>query len=94
METVVVQGNGIEASHGSTTKNTFMEDGGWSAITVEGAEACQGELTIEDISVNNGIIDADGAQPHGAERVSDAQGAQVAGHNASMVSRGITGAGS
>ena len=53
-----------------------MDDG---IITVEGAEACQGEPTIEDGSVGNGIIDAGGAQSHGAERVSDAQGAQLVG---------------
>ena len=44
-----------------------MQDG---AITVEGAEACQGGLAIEDGSLGSGIIDADGAQPRGAERVS------------------------
>ena len=63
-----------------------MDDG---AITVEGAEACQGELTIEHGSVGNGIIDADGTQLHGAERVSDAQGVQLVGGNGSMVSGGI-----
>ena len=67
-----------------------MDDG---AAIVEGTEACQGELTIEDGSVSNGTIDADGAQSHGAERVSDAQGAQLVGrHLTSMVSGGIAGA--
>ena len=42
-----------------------MDDG---AITVEGAEACQGELAIGHGSLGNGIINADGAQSHGAER--------------------------
>ena len=41
-----------------------MDDG---AVTVEGAEACQGELTIEDGSLGNGIIDADGAQARGVQ---------------------------
>ena len=59
---------------------------------MEGAEACQGELAIEDGSVSNGIIDAGGAQARGAERVSDAQGIQVVGGNGSMVSGGIVGA--
>ena len=44
--------------------------------------------------MGNGIIDADGAQLHGAERVSDAQGVQLVGGNGSMVSGGIVGAGS
>ena len=68
-----------------------MDDG---AAAVEGTEACQGELAIEDGSLGNGFIDADGAQSHGAERVSDAQGVQVVGHHlTSMVSGGIAGAG-
>ena len=32
--------------------------------------------------MGNGTIDADGAQARGAEKVSDAQGVQVVGHNA------------
>ena len=51
METISVQDNGTEASHGTTMKDISMEDG---AITVEGAEACQGEIAIEDGSVCNG----------------------------------------
>ena len=43
--------------------------------------------------MSNGTIDADGAQVHGAERVSGAHGAQVVGSNGSMDSRGISGAG-
>ena len=62
------------------------------AAIVEGTETCQDELTIEDGSVGNGTIDADGAQPHGAEIVSDAQGVQLVRGNASMVSGGIVGA--
>ena len=61
---------------------------------VEGTETCQGELAIEDGSVGNGTIDADGAQARGAERVSGAQGIQVAGGNGPMVSGGIAGTGS
>ena len=64
------------------------------AVTVKGADACQGEITIEDCSVSNGTIDADGAQVRGAERVSDAHGVQVVGSNGSMGSGGIAGAGS
>ena len=63
------------------------------AAIVEGTETCQGELIIEDGSLGNGSIDADGAQSHGAERVSNAQGVQVVGHHlTSMVSGGIVGA--
>ena len=61
---------------------------------MEGTEECQDELTTEDGSVGNGTIDADGAQSHEAEWVSDAQGGQVVGHHlTSMVSGGIVGAG-
>jgi hypothetical protein len=60
---------------------------------VEGTETRQGELTIEDGPLGNGFIDADGAQSHGAERVSDTQGVQVVGHHlTSMASGGIVGA--
>ncbi len=90
METVVIQDNGIETSHGTTMGDISMDDG---AAAVEGAEACQGEPTIEDCSVSNGTIDADGAQSHGAERVSGAHGAQLVGGSGSMVSGGIVGAG-
>ena len=89
METVVIQDNGIETSHGTTMGDISMDDG---AAAVEGAEACQGEPTIEDCSVSNGTIDADGAQSHGAERVSGAHGAQLVGGSGSMVSGGIAGA--
>ena len=67
-----------------------MDDG---AAAVECAEACQGELTIEDGSVGNGTIDADGAQARGVKGVGEVQGAQVVGGNGSMVSGGIVGAG-
>ena len=90
MEAVVVQDNGTGAGHGTTMGDISMDDG---AAAVECAEACQGELTIEDGSMSNGTIDADGAQSHGTERVSDAQGAQLVGGNGSMVSGGIVGAG-
>ena len=92
MEEIVVQDNGTEASHGTTMEDISMDE---RAAIVEGTETCQGELTIEDGSVGNGTIDADGAQSHGAERVSGAQGAQMVGrHLTSMVSGGIAGAGS
>ena len=64
------------------------------AVIAEGTETCQGEFTIEDGSVGNGTIDADGAQSHEAERISDAQSAQVVESNGSMDSGGIAGAGS
>ena len=57
-----------------------MDDG---AIT----EACQGG------SVDNGFIDADGAQSRGAERVSGVQDAQLVGDNGSMDLEGTDGAG-
>ena len=91
MEAIVGQDNGTDASHGTTMGDISMDDG---AITVEGAEACQGELTIEDGSLGNGFIDADGAQSHGAEGVSVVQNVQVVGGNGSMDSGGIAGAGS
>jgi len=90
MEAIVVQDNGTDASHGTTMGDISMDDG---AITVEGAEACQGELTTEHGSVGNGIIDANGAQARGVKGVSDVQGAQVVGGNGSMVSGSIVGAG-
>jgi hypothetical protein len=89
METVVVQDNGIETSHGTTMEDISMDDG---ATIVEGTEACQGEITVEGGSLGNGFIDADGAQARGAEGVSDAQGAQLVEGNGSMVSGGIAGA--
>ena len=46
---------------------------------MEGSEACQGELAVEDGSSDDGIIDADGAQSHGDVRLSDAQGVQIVG---------------
>ena len=88
MEAIVVQGNGIETGHGTTMGDISMDDG---PVAVEGSEACQGELAIEDGSVGNRVYDAGGTQSHGAKRVSDAHGAQLVGHNASMVSEGITG---
>ena len=90
MEAVVVQDNGIETSHGTTMRDVSMDDG---AITMEGAEACQGELAVEDGSVSNRAVDADRAQARGAEKVIGAQGIQVAGGNGSMASGGIVGAG-
>ena len=90
MEAIVVQDNGTEASHGTTMEDISMDE---RAAIVEEAEACQGELTIEDVSVGNGIIDADGAQARGVKGVSDVQGAQVVGGNSSMVSGSIVGAG-
>jgi len=63
---------------------------------MEGTQTRQGELTIEDGSLGNGFIDADGAQSHRVERMSGAQGVQVVGHQltSSMVSGGIAGVGS
>ena len=90
MEAIAVQDNGTEASHGTTMEDISMDE---RAAIVEGTETCQGELTIEDGSVGNGTIDADGAQSHRAERVSDAHGAQVVGGNGSMDSGGIVGTG-
>ena len=58
MEAIVVQDNGTEASHGTTMEDISMDE---RAAIVEGTETCQGELTIEDGSVGNGNIDADGA---------------------------------
>ena len=72
METFVVRGNGIETSHGTTLGDISKDDG---AITLEGAEACKGEVTIEDGSVGNGFIDVEGARSHGAERVSQGRAA-------------------
>ena len=89
MEAIVAQDNVIEASHGASMEDFSMDE---RAVTAEGADACQGELTIEDGSMSNGTIDADGAQSHGTERVSDTQGAQLVGGNGSMVSGGIAGA--
>ena len=63
------------------------------AAIVEGTETCQGELTIEDAPLGNGIIDADGAQARGVKGVSVAQNVQLVGSNGSMDSGGITGAG-
>ena len=91
MEAIDVQDNGTEASHGTTMEDISMDE---RAANVEGTETCQGELTIEDGSLGNGFIDVDGAQSHGAERLSDAQGVQVVGGNGSMVSGSIVGAGS
>ena len=48
---------------------------------VKGTEACQGELTIEDGSLGNGFIDADGAQARGVKGVSVAQNVQLVGHS-------------
>ena len=90
MEAIVAQDNGIEASHGTTMEDISMDE---RAANVEGNETCQGELAIEDGSMDNGTIDADGAQSHGSERVSGAQGIQVVGGNGSMVSGSIIGAG-
>jgi len=67
-------------------RDVSMDDG---AITMEGAEACQGELAVEDGSVSNRAVDADRAQARGAEKVIGAQGIQVAGGNGSVVSGGI-----
>ena len=63
------------------------------AVLVEGTETRQGELIIEDGSVGNGIIDADGAQARGAERVSIAQGVRVVERSDPMDSEGIAGTG-
>jgi len=90
METVVVQDNGIETSHGTTMEDISMDDG---ATIVEGTEACQGEITVEGGSLGNGIIDANGAQARGVKGVSDVQGAQVVGGNGSIISGSIVGAG-
>ena len=86
MEAVAVQDNDTEASHVTTMEDISMDE---RAAIVEGTETCQGEITIEDGSVSNGIVDADGAQARGAEGVSDAQNAQLVGSNGSMDSRGI-----
>ena len=45
-----------------------------------------------DSRTSNGIIDADGAHPREAERVSDTQDTQVVGGSGSMGSGGIAGA--
>ena len=42
----------------------FMGDG---AVNVEGTEARQDELTIEEDSIGSGTTDSDGAQARGAE---------------------------
>ena len=63
------------------------------AAIVEGTETCQGELTVEDGSMDNGTTDADGAQARGAEGVSVAQNAELVGSNGSIDSGGIAGAG-
>ena len=72
------QDNGTEASHGTTMEDISMDE---RAAIVEGTETCQGELTIENGSVSNGNIDANGAQARGVKGVSDVQGAQVVGGN-------------
>ena len=51
------------------------------AVIVEGTEAHQSELTIEDSSMGNGTIDADGAQARGVKGVSVAQNVQLVGHS-------------
>ena len=91
MEAIAVQDNGTEASHGTTMEDISMDE---RAAVVEGTETRQGELAIEDGSVGNGTVDADGAQARGVKGVSDVQGAQVVGGNGSMVSGSIVGAGS
>ena len=90
MEATVVQGNGTEASHGTTMEDISMDE---RAAIVEGTETCQGELTVEDGSMDNGTTDADGAQARGAEGVSVAQNAELVGSNGSIDSGGIAGAG-
>ena len=59
------------------------------AAVVEGTETRQGELAIEDGSVGNGTVDADGAQARGVKGVSDVQDAQVVGGNGLVVSGSI-----
>ena len=90
MEAIAVQDNGTEASHGTTMEDISMDE---RAAIVEGTETCQGEITIADGPVSNGIVDADGAQARGAEKVSAAQGVQEVERNDSMDSEGIVGAG-
>ena len=88
-EATFFQDNGTEASHGTIMEDVSMDD---ETVTVEGTEAHQGVLTIEDGSMDNGVINADGAQTRRAERVGDAQSAQVVGRNDSMDSGSIAGA--
>ena len=89
MEATAFQDNGTEARHCTTMEDNSMDE---RAGIVEGTETYQNEFTIEDVSVGNGIIDADGAQARGVKGVSDVQGAQVVGGNSSMVSGSIVGA--
>ena len=86
MEEIAVQDNGTEASHSTTMENISMDE---RAAIVEGTETYQDELTIEDVSVGNGIIDADGAQARGVKGVSEVQDAQVVGGNGLMVSGSV-----
>ena len=83
---IAVQGNGTEASHGTTMEDISMDE---RAAVVEGTETRQGELAIEDGSVGNGTVDADGAQARGVKGVSEVQDAQVVGGNGLMVSGSI-----
>jgi hypothetical protein len=86
MEAIAVQDNGTEASHGTTMEDISMDE---RAAVVEGTETRQGELAIEDGSVGNGTVDADGAQARGVKGVSEVQDAQVVGGNGLMVSGSI-----
>ena len=60
-EATVVQDNGSEVNYGTIMEDIFMDDG---AVTVEGTEARQDEIAIEESSMGNGTTDADGAQAH------------------------------
>ena len=90
MKAIVVQESGTEAGHGMTMEDISMDE---RAAIVEDTEACQGEPIIEDGSVGNGTIDANGAQARGVKGVSDVQGAQVVGGNGPIISGSIVGAG-
>ena len=49
MEAIVVQDNGTEASHGTTMEDISMDE---RAAIVEGTETYQGELAVEDGSMD------------------------------------------